>query len=93
MAQDVLCLWLYDLEQRNIEIPQATNPSSFEIKDNEFTSIVAVDTETYRRFYENKTIKKSLTIPLWLDTLAKDASINLSQALQKALKEELKIAG
>lgn len=92
MAQDALCLWLYDLEQDNEIIPKAASPDKIKTENGEFTSIVAVDTETYRRFYENKTVKKSLSIPSWLDEKAKAASINLSQILQRAIKEELKIA-
>ncbi|MCL2088087.1 MAG: type II toxin-antitoxin system HicB family antitoxin [Oscillospiraceae bacterium] len=52
MAQDALCLWLYDMEQNKKAIPPASNPRGIAIADNEFTGIVAVDTETYRRFYE-----------------------------------------
>jgi len=50
MAQDVLCLWLYDMEQAKKPIPPASNPSDIKAKSKEVTSIVAVNTETYRRF-------------------------------------------
>ena len=56
MAQDVLCLTLYDLEQDKKPIPRATKPSDIKTTGEQFTSVVAVDTETYRRFYENKSI-------------------------------------
>ena len=91
MAQDVLCLWLYDMEQDKKTIPRATEPNNVKTKTDEFSSVVAVDTETYRRFYENKSIKKTLTIPMWLNEQAERANINFSQTLQKAIKTELHI--
>ena len=91
MAQDILCLSLYDLEQDNMPIPKASNPRDIEITGEQFKSVVAVDTETYRRFYESKAIKKTLTIPMWLNEQAERANVNFSQTLQKALKSELHI--
>ena len=92
MAADVLCLTLYDLEQDKKTIPKASKPHTIKITGEQFTSVVAVDTETYRRFYENKSVKKTLTVPMWLNEQAERANINFSQTLQKALKEELHIA-
>lgn len=92
MAQDVLCLTLYDLEQDKKVIPAATKQKDIKVNEDEFTSIIAVDTETYRRFYENKSVKKTLTIPMWLNERAEHANINFSQTLQKALKAELNIS-
>jgi predicted RNase H-like HicB family nuclease len=92
MAQDVLCLWLYDMEQDNKQIPPASRPHDVKIEENEFTSVVAIDTETYRRFYENKSIKKTLTMPMWLNEQAELANINFSQVLQKAIKTELHLS-
>ncbi|MCL2356666.1 MAG: type II toxin-antitoxin system HicB family antitoxin [Defluviitaleaceae bacterium] len=91
MAQDVLCLTLYDLEQDNKPIPQASKPKDIQISGEQFTGVVAVDTETYRRFYENKSVKKTLTIPMWLNERAERANINFSGILQEALKSRLQI--
>ena len=89
MAQDVLCLTLYDLEQDKKPIPKPSKPSDIKMTGEQFMSLVVVDTETYRRFYENKSIKKTLTIPIWLNEQAERANVNFSQLLQKALKDEL----
>ena len=91
MAQDVLCLTLYDMEQDNICIPEASDPRNIKVADNEFTSVVAVDTEYYRHYYENKSIKKTLSIPLWLNERAERANINFSLILQDAIKLRLQI--
>jgi len=92
MAQDVLCLTLYDLEQDKKPIPVASKPRDIQISGEQFTSVVAVDTESYRRFYENKSIKKTLTLPMWLNERAEDANVNLSNILQDALKTHLQIS-
>ena len=91
MAQDVLCLTLYDIEQSKKPMPEASNPRSVAIVDGGFISIIAVDTDFYRRFYENKSVKKTLTIPMWLNERAERANINFSGILQAALKERLHI--
>lgn len=41
--------------------------------------------------YTNKSVKKTLSIPAWLNTLAEKENVNFSQILQKALKDYLKI--
>jgi post-segregation antitoxin (ccd killing protein) len=48
-----------------------------------------VDVETYARTHFNKSVKKTLTIPQWLNDMATAKKINLSKVLQAALKAEL----
>lgn len=88
MAQDALGLYLSDLER----FPQPTIPyNNIKLKDNQFISIVKIDLLEYRKKYSNIAVKKTLSIPTWLNTLAEKKEINFSQLLQKALKKELKI--
>jgi len=91
MAQDVLCLWLYDMEQDKKTIPTASNPSDMKVENQAFISVIAVDTDTYRRMYENKSIKKTLTVPMWLNHQAENANAPFSQILQQGLKSYLGI--
>ena len=91
MAQDVLNLTLYDLEEEKKPIPKASKPQDIKTSGEQFTSVIAVDTETYRRFYENKSVKKTLTIPMWLNERAEQANVNFSGVLQSALKELLHV--
>jgi len=91
MAQDVLCLTLYDLEQDNKPIPAARKPIDIKITGDQFTSVIAADTTKYRRYYEKKSVKKTLTIPMWLNERAERANINFSGILQEALKSHLHI--
>ena len=91
MAQDVLNLTLYDMEQDKKVIPIASRPNDIKTTGEQFTSVIVVDTDTYRRFYENKSVKKTLTIPMWLNERAEKANINFSGILQEALKSHLHI--
>ncbi|MCL2171788.1 MAG: type II toxin-antitoxin system HicB family antitoxin [Defluviitaleaceae bacterium] len=56
MAQDVLCLTLYDMEQDKKQIPAPSKPRDIQTSGEQFISVVAVNTENYRRFYENKSV-------------------------------------
>lgn len=47
--------------------------------------------DEYRKKHNNKSIKKTLTIPAWLNTIAEKENVNFSQVLQEALKEKLGI--
>ena len=57
----------------------------------DIVSLVACDTLEYRKFFDKKAVKKTLTIPNWLNTMAERADINFSTALQEALIEKLNI--
>jgi len=92
MANDALCLMLYRFEEKQQPIPTPTDPLKLKVDDNSFVSLVTCDTMDYRRFYDNKAVKKTLTIPAWLNTMAEQANINFSGVLQAALKEQLQVA-
>lgn len=93
MAKDALCLMLYHLEEEGKEIPIASDVKavSANITDNEFVSLIACDTLDYRRYYDNKAVKKTLSIPAWLNALAEREGVNFSAVLQTALKKALGI--
>ena len=56
-----------------------------------FVSLISVDLDEYVRKHSNKAVKKTLTIPAWLNTLAEKDNINFSQILQEGLKKHLGI--
>ncbi len=90
MASDVLCLCLYNLEEKGESIPDPSNPEDIKVNDG-FVALIGADTLEYRMFYDNKAIKKTLSIPQWLNTLAEREGVNFSYVLQTALKEKLGI--
>ena len=92
MAQDALCLQLYDLEERKEAIPAASDIADLRCAPGSFASLIECDTMEYRRYYDSKAVTKTLSIPAWLKTMAEKEDINFSAVLQKALKEELNLA-
>ena len=92
MAQDALCLELYDFEERKEAIPAASSITDLICPTGSFASLIECDTMEYRRYYDNKAVKKTLSIPSWLNTMAEREDINFSAVLQKALKAELNLA-
>lgn len=91
MAQDALALVLYGYEKDGRAIPAPSNRNDIDLKDMEFINYVACDTMTYRKKYNNRAVKKTLSIPEWLNEEATALGINFSQVLQDALKKQLNI--
>lgn len=89
MAEDALALVLYGYETDNREIPSPSSPSSFPLSGDEFVNYIACDTMAYRKMYNNKAVKKTLTIPEWLNESASAMGLNFSQVLQEALLQKI----
>ena len=81
-AQDALCLMLYDMEESGEVIPAPSDALEIEksLGDNEFISLVSCDTLEYRQYFDQKAVKKTLTIPSWLNTLAEREGIKIGRA-------------
>ena len=77
------------MEEKQDVIPVASETSTIKCKKNETVNLVPADTMEYRRLYDNKAVKKTLSIPKWLDTLAQRKNVNFSNVLQKGLMREL----
>ena len=93
MAIDAASGWLLDEVENNRPIPEASDikniiPNEYE---NGFVSIISVDLDEYSKKHGNKAVKKTLTIPAWLNTLAEKENVNFSQILQNALVDYLGI--
>lgn len=90
MAKDALSLYIFDKEEDKKEIPSASSPESLK-PDTGFISLVEFDMIEYRKKYDTKSVRKTLTIPHWLNIMAVEANVNFSNILQNALKRELNV--
>lgn len=81
-AEEALGAYLCSLIERNIKIPAASDIQSIHT-DNGFTSIIATEPMDYAK--STKSVKKTLTIPEWLNDAAESRHINFSSVLQQAL--------
>lgn len=89
MAEDVLALILYGYEADSRDIPEPSSSDKISLSENEFINWVRCDTMEYRKMHNNKAVKKTLTIPEWLNAEASARGVNFSAVLQEALKSEL----
>jgi len=81
-AEEALGAFLASLAERNIPAPPPTDIKTISPKDG-FVTLVATDPVKFYR--STKAVKKTLTIPEWLNTEAEKRHINFSSVLQHAL--------
>lgn len=89
MAEDALALVLYGYEKEHREIPAPSAREDITVETNEFVNYVSCDTMQYRKMYNNAAVKKTLTIPEWLNEEALALNLNFSQVLQEALLQKV----
>lgn len=87
MAEDAASGWvLIELEDGK-RAPKATELQKVKTEDGQFVSLVALDMDAYAAKYGNKAVKKTLTIPAWLNTFVEQNGISCSKVLQDALSK------
>ena len=91
MAEDALSLMLMAMEDDKSAIPEPSDPRKISCGENEVCSLILADTTEYRKLYGKQAVKKTLSIPAWLNTAAEDKGLNFSAVLQAALREALGI--
>lgn len=91
MAKDVLCGFLYGMEEDGEDIPTPSDPSKITVPSGGFVALIEAWTDIVRDEMENKAVKKTLTIPKWLNDAAEQRKINFSHVLQYALKQQIGI--
>jgi predicted RNase H-like HicB family nuclease len=90
MAKDAVEMWLWDAENKHEPIPQASD--FLPTNHNETFTLIAADTDEYRQANDMRAIKKTLSIPAWLNYQAEKANAPFSQILQQGLKEYLHVS-
>ncbi len=86
MARDAMSMWLYVAEDEGDGIPPASSLEAVK-KEGYTATLIDVDTDAYRRENDNRAVKKTLSIPSWLNAKAEREGVNFSQVLQDALKK------
>lgn len=86
MAQDAIGLMLEECAV----CPTPSVPSSLPVEARDFVVMVPFDMAAYQKQF--RPVKKTLSVPAWLNDAAEAAHINFSGVLQDALKEKLHLA-
>lgn len=92
MAEDALGIYLYSLKEDKEPYPEPSNPADIKVEGRDFVSLVEYDEVAYLKRTDNHSVKKTLTIPSWMDILAREHNLNFSNVLQNAIRKELNIA-
>ncbi|MBQ6756812.1 MAG: type II toxin-antitoxin system HicB family antitoxin [Oscillospiraceae bacterium] len=94
MARDAIGLCGIDMEDDKEVIPAPSDVKTIAERfgtPDQLITLVDVDFKEYRRKNDNKTVRRNVSLPSWLDFEAEKAGINVSAVLQGALKEALNI--
>lgn len=98
MARDAIGIHCISVEDSDLEIPTASlltqvdiSKGVFATEGNSLISLVDVDLLTYRKMLDNKSVRRNVTLPNWLNREAEKAQINVSKVLQEALMATLNI--
>lgn len=89
MVADAIGLYLEGIKEE--EYPVRSDPKMITVEENEFVALVEFNKLEYDKKYNTKAVKKTLTIPAWLNEYAEKENVNFSGVLQDALKSKLNV--
>lgn len=78
-------------EEGDFVFPEASEPNDIELEKDEFLVLIEFNLVEYLKNISDKAVKKTLTIPSWLNNLAEQNNVNFSNVLQNALIEHLNV--
>ena len=85
MAEDAASGWVLDELENGKPAPKASSPDVLELEPGDFVNYVVLDIDAYAEKCGDETIRKTLTIPVWLNTFGEQQHLDFSQVLQDAL--------
>ena len=89
MAVDALGLALSYMEDNQEPIPSASTPQNISVEEDSFLVVIEFDMLAYKKRNNAKAVKKTLSIPEWLNESAMEMGVNFSQVLQEALIQKV----
>lgn len=90
MAQDAALGWILTAIEAEEEIPKPSQIEQIKLEGNGFKTLLLLDIDQYTEKYgTKKSVKKTLTIPEWLNKRAEKIGINFSQVLQESLLNKI----
>ena len=99
MARDAIGLKGIDYEDDGRELPKPSKLSDINSANGTFAddgegyvSLVDIDFTEYRCRIDNKTVRRNVTLPNWLNQEAEKAQLNVSRVLQEALMSKLGVS-
>ena len=90
MAVDALGLAITSRQKEKEEVPVPSDISEIKTDDG-FIVVLEFDMLAYLKKHNSKAVKKTLTIPEWLNESATAMGLNFSQVLQEALMQKVQM--
>ena len=90
-AKEAMGFHLFGMEHDNEPIPVPSSIKNLTIPNNAIVILVETFMPSIRDAALNRSVKKTLTIPAWLNYKAESANVNFSQILQEGLMSYLGI--
>lgn len=88
-AKEAMKLHLFGMEEDNEDIPEPTPITKIATEKNQSIILIEVFMPPFREKMHTRFVKKTLSIPSWINAEAEHNGINFSQVLQNALIEQL----
>lgn len=85
MSQSALTQWVEYLTDKKQEIPLASNPQEIPVAQGEFVNLIRADVK------DGRAVKRTVSIPKWMDEQVSETGLSLSRVLQDALKDKLHV--
>lgn len=85
MAQDALSVWLEYAIDNKESIPAASSRQDMTLETGEFVNLIRAEVR------DNRAVRRTVSIPKWMDDKVSEAGLSLSRVLQDALKERLNV--
>lgn len=89
MITDAASLWLVSAEDHGYSIPPASPQTDIPHSPGSLFTILRLDTFSYRAATDTRAVRKNVSLPAWLASMADSRNINCSQVLQDGLKSIL----
>ena len=83
MAQSALTQWIGYLTDKKQEIPKASSVQEVKTSAGEFVNLIRADVK------DGRAVKRTVSIPKWMDDKVIQSGLSLSRVLQEALRERL----
>ena len=92
MAQEACGQYLFTSLRDGNALPTPTPIDKIEKdEDAALVNLICVNLDNYARAYNDKSVKKTLSIPAWLNTVCENHGINYSKVLKDALIAKIQI--
>ena len=85
-AVDQASRWVLSAMERGEDIPPASDYADITTEDeDDFVSLIVLDMGAYSDSHAQKSVRKNITIPAWLNAYGEAHQVNFSRVLQDAL--------